>query len=75
MAMRNFYLTADIDGRKTLLTGGPAAKQGEMTVTIRQRDHGESVVAFRVYCEEHDGVLTTYVYHADNKVAEFTTER
>ena len=76
MAMRNFYMEADIDGRKTMLTGGPAAKDGEMNVTIRQRDEGNSVVAFRVRCMERDGELTTFVFDNEgNNVAEFKTKR
>ena len=76
MAMRNFYLTADIDGRKTLLTGGPAAKDGEMYVTIRQRDAGNSVVAFIIRCMERGGELTTFVFDNEgNKVADFKTKR
>lgn len=74
--MRNFYLTADIDGRETLLTGGPRAKTGEMTVEIRQRDEGCSVVAFRIVCTEFDGKLTTTVFdHGGVMVAQFTTDR
>lgn len=76
MAMRNFYMEADIDGRKSMLTGGPAAKDGEMTVTIRQRDKGNSVVAFKIYCIETDGELVTLVHdNKDNRVARFETQR
>ena len=76
MAMRNFYLTADIDGRETLLTGGPRAKDGMMTVDIRQRDEGSIVRAFYIDCIERDGELTTTVYdNKGNKVADFTTKR
>ena len=28
MAMRNFWIDVDIDGRKTLLSGGPRTKDG-----------------------------------------------
>lgn len=76
MAMRNFYMEADIDGRSSMLTGGPAAKDGEMTVTIRQRDKGNSVVAFKIYCIETDGELVTLVHDSkDNRVARFETQR
>lgn len=76
MAMRNFYMEADIDGRSSMLTGGPAAKDGEMYVTIRQRDAGNSVVAFIIRCIERGGELTTFVIDNEgNKVAEFETKR
>ena len=51
-------------------------KDGEMTVEVRQRDEGRSVVAFKLYCHELNGVLTTYVIDGSGKtVAEFTTNR
>lgn len=59
--MRNFYLEADIDGRETMLAGGPRAKDGGMTVWIRRRNEGRSEVAFTVYCWELDGELTMTV--------------
>ena len=64
MAVRNFYVEADIDGRQTTLGGGPASKTGEMTVHIHQRDDGgiaSDVVKIR--CRERDGKLTTEVYN------------
>lgn len=76
MAMRNFYIEADIEGRKTMLTGGPAAKDGGMTVDIRQREEGNSVLAFRIECREYAGKLTTKVYDSTGHyVAEFKTKR
>lgn len=74
--MRNFYLTADIDGRKTLLAGGPRAKNGEMHVVIRQRENGFSLRAFTIDCIERDGKLITTVYDNDGlSVAKFETDR
>lgn len=74
--MRNFYLTADIDGRKTLLTGGPRAKGGEMSVEIRQRDNGMSVVAFTIRCRERNGSLESEVFDREgHRVATFATAR
>lgn len=40
MAVRNFWIDADIDGRATNLQGGAASKTGGMTVTIKQRSEG-----------------------------------
>ena len=40
MAVRNFWVDADIDGRQTGLGGGPMSKDGGMDVTIYQRDGG-----------------------------------
>lgn len=40
MAVRNWWIEADIDGRKTLLSGGPRNKDGGFRLTIRQRNKG-----------------------------------
>ena len=73
--MRNFYLTADIDGRQTLLSGGPRAKDGGMTIELRQRDNGISVVSLYVRCFERNGTLVTNVVLPDGSAHEFETER
>ena len=48
MALRNWWIECEIDGRKTKLTGGPRAKDGGFKLTIRQRNKGQSVVAAHV---------------------------
>lgn len=40
MRVRNFYLSFDIDGRKTRLTGGPVGIGGEFQGTVYLRDDG-----------------------------------
>ena len=51
MAVRPFWVEADIDGRKTLLAGGSRSSTGEMTVKISQRSDGsiEQPVTIRCY--------------------------
>lgn len=34
MSVRNFWIDADIDGRQTMLGGGPRSSDGGMDVTI-----------------------------------------
>ena len=76
MAVRNFWVDADIDGRKTMLSGGPAAKQGGMSVVIKQRSNGGIVKAAVVHCYEVDGKLITDVVNNDGElVATLETER
>lgn len=76
MAVRNFYLSADIDGRETDLNGGPRAKDGGMCVQLYQRDEGGIEIAFRIRCIERDGMLISRVYdRVGNEVAEFVTKR
>lgn len=73
MAVRNFYVEANIDGRETTLGGGPKSKTGEMTVRLYQRSEGGISEALMIDCEECDGVLTTKVYDKDHNLL-FTYE-
>jgi hypothetical protein len=60
--VRNFWLTADIDGRTSKFTGGPAAKDGGMDLTLKVRDHGAVVHALEILCrEDGDGKLRVTV--------------
>lgn len=54
MAIRNSYIQATVDGRKTRVTGGPRSKDGGMEVTITQRNKGEIATALR-YHQVSDG--------------------
>lgn len=75
--MRNFLMEADIDGRASLVSGGPRAKDGGMHISIRQRDEGASVTAFSISCfVDCDGMLNTFVYNCKGHcIARFSTER
>jgi hypothetical protein len=46
--MRNAWVTVDIDGRATQLSGGPRAIDGGLDATFRMREHGGSVPALSV---------------------------
>ena len=61
MALRNFWVTANVDGRSTDLEGGPRAKDGGMTITVLQRKNGTKKKAVVVRCWESDGELFTNV--------------
>ena len=39
--VRNFWITTSIDGRVSLLTGGPPIEEGGFTTTITMRNAGE----------------------------------
>lgn len=73
MAVRNFYVEANIDGRQTTLGGGPASKTGEMTVRLYQRDDGAITDALLIECEEHFGYLITKVFDKNHNLI-FTNE-
>ena len=68
MAVRNFYVEANIDGRETLLGGGPRANTGEMTVRIYQRNEGNVTDALLIECREKDGTLITEVYDKNHNL-------
>ncbi len=51
MTVRNFYVKASIDGRKTKLEGGPRLKDGGMVIKVLMRDEGEVVTALTIRCE------------------------
>lgn len=53
MAVRNFYVEADIEGRETMLGGGPRNKEGGMTTNIYQRDDGGIVQVLKVVSREY----------------------
>ena len=73
MAVRNFYVEANIDGRQTTLGGGPKSKTGEMTVRLYQRDEGAITDALMIECRERDGKLITKVYDCNHNLI-FTNE-
>lgn len=80
MAVRPFYVSSSIDGRMTMLEGGPAKRDGEMITYHRQRSDGGIVDTFIVKCKTTHGpnglMLTTTVIDADTQrvIAEKTTE-
>ncbi len=56
--VRNFWLSADVDGRQSRVAGGPRAKDGGITLHLYQRAGGEVRTALRVYCHaSSDGTL------------------
>ena len=77
MAVRPFYVDAEISGRKTNLAGGTARRDGEHRINIYQRDEGSITRPFYIeqYSKEEDGVhkLVTDVYHKGNKIATHIT--
>lgn len=75
MAVRNFYIESNIDGRETLLSGGPRNKQDGMTTKLYQRCCGEIVEALKIVCKEVNGDLITTVYADGVKIHERITKR
>ena len=54
MAVRNFWIEADIEGRKTTLASGPRAKGGGFTLRIYIRNKGDISLPLKVEGIAHD---------------------
>ena len=48
--LRNFYLEAEVDGKKTKMVGGPKHKDGGMNINLFVRDKGELMRAVSIDC-------------------------
>ena len=60
--VRNFWLDAEIDGRRTTLSGGPVSRDGGFRATFYMRDNGGVVRALAVEgMAKADGTLTLNV--------------
>lgn len=76
MAVRNFYTSTQIDGRKSKLTGGPQSKTGGLCTHITQRSNGTITTACTIRCTENDGTLITTIYDDKGiRVYEYETIR
>lgn len=76
MAVRNFWIEGSIDGRNTVLAGGPQSKEGGLEVIIKQREDGGITAPIEVICRAAaEGNLTTTVYHNGKAVCKHETKR
>ena len=74
--VRNFYIKGSIDGRKTVLSGGPSRKDGGMTLNLTQRDEGSIEKCATIECfAEGDGLKTVIYDKQGNVVLENVTKR
>lgn len=77
MAVRPFYIESDIEGRQTMLKGGPKSGSGDMNTTIYVRDEGciTTPIEVRQYHDlsgdEHK-LVTDVVYNGDRVVHHVT---
>ena len=60
MAIRNWWIKIDVDGRKNQVRLGPRCKDGGFSIDIYQRKDGESVLALSVYGEVREDMLVLY---------------
>lgn len=68
MSVRYFWIDASIDGRQTMLSGGPRSKDGGMDITIYQREDGGIKTAVRIWCRARGDRLVTEVEVGGEKV-------
>nr|DAT59027.1 MAG TPA: hypothetical protein [Caudoviricetes sp.] len=79
MSIRPFWISADIKGRKSQLSGGTSDKNGWNVVYLSQRDKGEITNPYKVKQfteEDENGVLKCYtqIYYMDEFIHEHVTE-
>ena len=75
MAVRNFWVEADIDGYNSTPAGGPRRRDGGMDVTLYQRKDGGIETAVRLYSRAIGEKLVTEVYCGGKQVCRFETVR
>lgn len=61
MSNRNFWISADIEGRKTKLEGGPRSKDGGFTLSIKQMVNGERMEVLNIEGFALDSKLITFI--------------
>ena len=73
MAVRNFWVEAEIDGRKTKLSGGPARADGGMRVRFLMRDGPNKLEAYTIEARAEEGELTATVFDWKGRKLKTTT--
>ena len=68
MAVHNFWLEANIDGKESLITGGPKSKDGGLNLDLFIRTHKQSERILNIQGFAHtDGELVLYVNIYDDQ--------
>jgi hypothetical protein len=76
MTVRNFWIEASIDGKNTLLSGGPQNKNGGFYMNIKQRSNGDITKALVIDGKEKNGKLVLSIWDDNGKLIHtFETER
>lgn len=77
MALRNFWTEVKIDGRESVLSGGPRSKDGGLYITIYQRMNGskEEVVTINCWADSKGKLHTVVRNKVSGENTEILTER
>ena len=59
--VRNFWISGNVDGRESLLTGGPIRKDGGFDLRIYMRNDGDIDMPVRIYGEARGNKLDLHV--------------
>lgn len=74
--VRNFWITADIDGRKSQIESGPIRRDGGIYLTIKMRDDGDvRNVLTVVGTAADDGALTLEIIDGGKVIHTIHTRR
>ena len=73
--IRNFWLTAQIDGRRSHWASGPRSRDGGFTLAVFCRDHGAIARPVRITGRCRDGRLSLDIDDDGTRVFSKTTER
>ena len=65
MAVRNFWIDAQIDGRSAELTGGPQRKYGGFFMEIYIREEGRANVAATISGTSNEGTLRLVIVNKE----------
>jgi len=67
--VRNFWIDANIDGRKERLTGGPRRKDGGFALEVSVRSEGDSQRALCIVGRQtNDGELQICIWDGDGAI-------
>ena len=80
MTLRNFWISANIDGRNTELKGGPKSKNGGLILNFLMREKGTKATVLTVNAYEENGQLyfhafATHPITGETTTIKFMTER
>ena len=73
--VRNFWMTASIDGKERDLENGPRSADGGMTVDFLIRDNGQVAKSISVECKAHMSGLLEIVVKDENGHVVYSQER
>ena len=76
MAIRNFWVEAEVDGKATPVAFGPRNADGGFTLTVKMRDNGDITRPIEIAGLVHiDGTLELTVHQNGQRIGQVKTRR